>query len=95
MPTTPNDTDLGSFGVGPNPATDEVRVRVRLTAPALVRCRVFDLEGEIVRETSRPGVPGSIVEFAFDLHGLASGPYLAQLELSTGGRRTRPFVVTR
>jgi hypothetical protein len=68
---------------------------VRLTSPARVHCRLFDLEGEMVGEKSSPGVPGSIVEFTFDLHGVASGTYLVQLELSTGGRRTRPLVVTR
>ena len=91
--TYPNDIKLPSFVVGPNPASESVQARIRLTAPARVRCRLFDLEGQAVRDASREGAAGSIVEFSFDLRGLASGVYLAHLELSTGGHSTRPLAV--
>jgi len=91
----PNDAGLASFVVGPNPAASEVRARVELTSPAEVRCRLYTIEGEIVREASRSGNAGTIVELVFDLRGLASGTYLAQLELSTGGSRVRPVAVRR
>jgi hypothetical protein len=93
--TAPNDAGLSSFVVGPNPATDRVQARVQLTAPARVRCRLFNLEGEKVLEASSDGVAGTIVELTFDVGRLASGVYLVQMELSTGGRRTRPVAVTR
>jgi hypothetical protein len=92
---SPNDAALPSFAIGPNPAAAEVRARITLTAPARVRCRLFTLEGEVVRESERDGEAGTIVEIPIDLRGLASGPYLVQLELSTGGRRVRPLAVRR
>ena len=90
-----NDAGLTSFAIGPNPAAAEVRARISLTAPATVRCRLFTLEGEAVRDSERDGAPGTIVEIPIDLRGLASGTYLAQMELSTGGRRVRPLAVRR
>ena len=93
--SAPNDVALSSFAVGPNPAGAEARARVTLTAAARVRCRLFTLEGEAVRESEREGAPGTIVEIPIDLRGLASGTYLVQLELSTGGRRVRPLAVGR
>jgi hypothetical protein len=56
---------------------------------------LFDLEGQVVREARQQGGAGSIVEIVLDLRGIAPGVYLAQLELSTGGRRTRPLAVKR
>jgi hypothetical protein len=92
---TPNDAALPSFAVGPNPAATSLQARVRLTSPARVRCRIFDLEGEVVAERSADGLAGTIVEFTFDVGRLAAGVYLAQMEVSSGGSRTRPVVVRR
>jgi hypothetical protein len=49
---------------------------------------LFDLEGQVVARGAPAGRRGSIVEIVLDLRGIAPGVYLAQLELSTGGRRT-------
>jgi hypothetical protein len=87
--------DAGEFVVGPNPAGREVQARIPLRSDATVRCRLFDLEGECVREAVRHGVAGTVVEFRFDLGGLPPGVYLATMELSSGGRRTRPLAVVR
>jgi hypothetical protein len=91
----PNDAALPSFVVAPNPASKLLQARVELTAPATVRCGLFNLEGEIVAEHSRAGSTGEIVEFTFDVSRLASGIYLARLELSTGGTRLRPVAIRR
>lgn len=90
-----NDPALPSFHVFPNPAGREVRLRVTLTAAAEARGRIFNLEGELVMEERQAASAGSIAELVFDLGSCAPGIYLAQLELSTGGRQTRPFVVRR
>ena len=60
-----------------------------------MRGRIFDLEGQVVAEHRVDGSAGSIAEVVFDLSPYAPGVYLAQLELSTGGRRTRAFAVRR
>ena len=92
---TANDASLGSFALGPNPAAQELRTRVQLTQSALVTCALFNLEGEIVQQQQRSGVTGELVEFVFDLRQMASSPYLARMQLSTGGQRVKPFVVRR
>ena len=89
----PNAPGVPSFAVGPNPADDEVRARVELTAPATVRCRLFDLEGQIVRAEERSGGAGAILEFRLDARSLASGTYVLQIEVPAAGRRTTPVVV--
>ena len=91
----PNDATLASFAVGPNPARDEVRARVELTASADVRCQLYDLEGQIVRAVRRSGSAGTSVEFVFDVRDLAPGVYFARLQLSTGGERVRPVALRR
>jgi M6 family metalloprotease-like protein len=88
-----NDPSLASFAAGPNPARDRLRLRIELSADAAVHCRMFDLEGQIVRAAERQGSAGTVEEFEIDVHDLASGVYIAQLELSTGGRRSTPVVV--
>src|SRR5262249_33142167 len=85
-----HDPSLASFAAGPNPARDRLRLRIELSADAAVHCRVFDLEGQIVRAAERQGSAGTVEEFEIDVHDLASGVYIAQLELSTGGRRSTP-----
>lgn len=90
-----NDAALSSFVVAPNPATAELRARVELTAPATAFCDLYNLEGERVRRQSRAGTTGEIVEFHLDVSALASGIYLARMELSTGGTRVLPVAIRR
>ncbi len=90
-----NDSRLASFTVGPNPAAEELRGRVALTAPASVAFRLYTIEGQLVRAARRTGTAGTIVEFALDVRGLAPGAYVAHMELSTGGQRVRPVVIRR
>jgi hypothetical protein len=90
-----NDPSLQSFALGPNPASVELRARVQLTQAADVTCALFNLEGEIVQRQQIRGVSGELVEFVFDLRQMASSPYLARMQLSTGGQRVKPFVVRR
>ncbi len=93
VPPTPNATDLPSFIVVPNPVSDALKARVELTAPARVRCALYNLEGEIVAQASRDGQAGEVVEFTFDVRDVASGIYLARMQLSTGGTRLRTVAV--
>jgi hypothetical protein len=95
VPSSANDASLGSFQLGPNPASTELRARVQLSEAARVSCTLFNLEGEIVQRQERQGVTGELVEFIFDLRQMASSPYLARMQLSTGGQKVRPFVVQR
>jgi hypothetical protein len=90
-----NDSALPSFVVGPNPAANELRARIVLTEAATVHCQLFNLEGELVAEGSRAGSAGTLVEIPLAVSRLAPGIYLAQLDLSTGGRRTRPVAIRR
>jgi hypothetical protein len=90
-----NDPGLPTFTLGPNPAAGEARARVELTSPAQVECAVYNLEGELVQRAGRAGGAGEIVEFAFDLNGMASGVYLVRMQVSPGGVRVRPLAVAR
>jgi hypothetical protein len=91
----PNDAGLSSFVVAPNPATTLLTARVELTAEATVHCALYNLEGERVLEASRNGGTGEIVEIHFDVSRVASGIYLARMELSSGGVRLRPVAIRR
>jgi M6 family metalloprotease-like protein len=93
--SSPNDSSLPSFVVAPNPASRLLTARVELAAAARVRCSLYNLEGETVREESRDGRSGEVVEFVLDVSHFASGTYLARMELSTGGQRVRPVVIRR
>lgn len=88
-----NAPGIPSFAVGPNPAGEEVRARVELTAAATALCRLFDLEGQIVRAERRAGGAGAILEFQFDCRSLASGVYVLQMDVPGAGRRSVPVVV--
>lgn len=90
-----NDATLPSFVVVPNPVADALRARVELTAPAHVRCALYNIEGEVVQQQSRDGQTGEVVEFTFDVREMASGIYLARMQLSTGGTRVRAVAVRR
>jgi hypothetical protein len=90
---SPNANALPSFIVVPNPASDALKARVELTSAAHVRCALYNLEGEVVHQESRDGQAGEVVEFTFDVGHVASGIYLARMELSTGGTRLRTVAV--
>jgi M6 family metalloprotease-like protein len=95
--------DPGSFIVYPNPATgSRVTVRVVLSAPAEVKLDVLNVEGERVleRRASHRWPQGSVVPFeeALSTSDLASGVYVARLEVSGDGWRwsgSRKFAVIR
>ena len=91
----PNDAELASFVVAPNPASTALRARVELSDDATVTCSLHNLEGETVQRMSRIGTTGDIVEFTFDLSQVASGIYFARMELSSGGIRVRPVAIRR
>ncbi len=91
----PNEPQLESFVVAPNPASTALRARVELTAGATVTCSLHNLEGETMDRMSRVGTTGDIVEFTFDLSRIASGIYFARMELSSGGTRVRPVAIRR
>jgi len=93
--SSPNDSSLPSFVVAPNPASRQLTARVELSAAAHVRCSLYNLEGETVREASRDGRSGEVVEFVLDVSQCASGIYLARMEISPGGQRVRPVVIRR
>jgi len=88
-----NATSLPSFLVVPNPVSDALKARVELTASAQVDCALYNLEGQVVRQASRAGQAGEVVEFTFDVADVASGIYLARMHLSTGGTRVRAVAV--
>ena len=86
---------VGSVGVSPNPATDEVLVRYTLERPSLVSVRVTDALGALVapvtvNETQEQGA----YEFRVTTQNLASGVYFVQV-VTNGGVVTQKFSVIR
>lgn len=79
--------DPSSFIVYPNPATGpSVTIRILISAPAEVRLKVLNVEGEIVLERTRshPWFEGSAVPFeeTIDTKSFSSGVYIARIEIA-------------
>jgi hypothetical protein len=88
-----NEDDLFLY---PNPVDGpSVHVRVQLHHSAQVRSTIFDLQGEMVRQTGtiRGEGPGQL-EFEIPLNGLAAGMYLAKVE-TEGSVAFKPFAIVR
>ncbi len=81
----------------PNPVDGpSVHVRVQLHRSAQVRSTIFDLQGEMVRQTGtiRGGRAEGQLEFEIPLDGLAAGMYLAKVE-TEGSVAFKPFAIVR
>lgn len=79
--------DPASFIIYPNPATgSSVTIRILISAPAEVRLKVLNIEGEIVLERTRshPWFEGSAVPFeeTIDTKPFSSGVYIARIEIA-------------
>jgi len=66
------------FGVFPNPAAGEVRLRYSPTGPAPTGLRLYDVQGRLVRAFAPPTGPAG----ALSLRGLAAGIYVLRAELA-------------
>ena len=80
----------------PNPADGpSVHVRIQLHRSAQVRSTVFDLQGQVVRQTGtvRGEGPGQL-EFEIPLNGLVAGLYVAKVE-TEGSVAFKPFAIVR
>jgi len=95
--------DPSTFIIYPNPATGSVvTVRVLISAPAEVRLRILNVEGEIVAERTRSHqwFAGSAVPFeeTIPTGKLSSGVYLCRIEVAGSGwswSASKRFAVTR
>ncbi len=67
--------------VYPNPAQDRAIVRYWLGDDADVHIKIFDLAGNLVRETDGPGTGGAYNEWTWECATVASGVYFAHLEV--------------
>jgi hypothetical protein len=86
----------GDLFVYPNPVDGpNVHLRLRLSRTALVRSSIFDLQGEVVRQTGiiRGEGPGQL-EFEISVTGLAAGLYVAKVE-AEGSVALKPFALVR
>ncbi|MCS6807716.1 MAG: T9SS type A sorting domain-containing protein [Bacteroidota bacterium] len=86
---------VGSVGVAPNPATDEVFVRYTLDRPAHVTVRVTDALGALAAPviTNEPQEAG-VYEFQITTQNLASGVYFVHVHTAQG-IVTQKFSVVR
>jgi M6 family metalloprotease-like protein len=95
--------DPATFIVYPNPATgDHVTARVLISAPAAVTVKIYNVEGELVREAIQrhEWFAGSAVPFeaTFSTNAISSGVYLCRLEVSGSGwswSGAKKFSITR
>jgi hypothetical protein len=77
----------------PNPAGAAVSLQFALAEPARIRLAVYDVLGRLVAVVS-DGATGT-GERAFELGNLASGTYIARLEVGTGRVEVVRFTVAR
>ncbi len=79
--------------VYPNPAQNEAVIRYWLGDAAVVTISVYDIAGNLVAESSGPGIAGVYNEWTWDCADAASGVYYARLEVTAldGGQSEKLF----
>ncbi|HYE57982.1 MAG TPA: T9SS type A sorting domain-containing protein, partial [Rhodothermales bacterium] len=78
----------------PNPASDAVVIPLRMPAAEAVRVMVFDALGRQVAMVHEGVLMAGSHQMRLDASGLTPGLYVVRV-LSSGGARTRRFLVTR
>lgn len=77
----------------PNPNLDNYTfIRYHLTNSAIVKIKIYDLAGDLVKELSGPGYPATANEVRWDLTDVQSGVYLARVEASGQGKTEVRFI---
>lgn len=71
--------ELGGLSIYPNPAADEVNVKINATSNNDVRVQLFDLQGRLVKEARYAAVSGAFSN-TLDVRGLSSGIYLIKIK---------------
>ncbi len=72
---------LSDAYVYPNPAKGKyAKIRFTLSAPAAVKVKIFNIAGDLVREFSQDGFPGTENEVLWSTDNMAFGVYLVRLE---------------
>jgi lysophospholipase L1-like esterase len=64
----------------PQPANDQLSVRIRLATPGTLTFIMYDMLGRRVRDVHRGSSPGAEVNLSFQTTHLAAGPYLWVLQ---------------
>ncbi|MBK8966197.1 MAG: T9SS type A sorting domain-containing protein [Lewinellaceae bacterium] len=88
----PADADF-QVSVFPNPAYDQLTVRVEMTNPRPLRFRFVDLLGRLALERQTAAQSADQVQ-TFNLGDMPSGMYLLQI-LAADGQYTQPVLITR
>lgn len=70
-----------SLEMWPNPAHDQVSIRLELQNNAPVSAQIVDLQGRLVFETTEKRLAPGQHTFNFNLHQLPSGLYLARVKI--------------
>lgn len=85
----PENLTLTTF---PNPARDNISVRVAAERGGWLRLALHDLQGRVLDTVQDRILEGTVRDFAFDLRSYASGTYFCTA-LTASGAKTIPFIV--
>lgn len=81
-------TGVSDLLLFPNPATDQLGIRLNSTRDHLLRVEVLDMQGRVVLDHGNWTVHGSAWG-NWDIHALASGSYMLRLTGTDGAHSTR------
>jgi len=88
------DNKLSDLNLSPNPASQELTVRLNLTEPAELRYAVRDVAGRMVMEGELGQLSAGEYAQRLEVGQLSAGMYLLEIR-SEAGLRTQKFVVQR
>jgi hypothetical protein len=76
--------DPAALMIFPNPASEEINIRLESLKDAGFQVAIMDLAGNLVRNSDFGRVGAGINEFQMDLSGLSGGMYMLKLETGSG-----------
>jgi len=92
--TIPVKEDVVLFQNYPNPFNDQTTISFKLVKPSMVKIRIINLQGTLVKELfSAPLNPGEH-RLLWDGSGVAPGTYLIQL-ITSSNVKTKPCIISR
>lgn len=77
----------GQVELFPNPAVDQLHLRLELDTPGELLTQIFDAQGRLLRQSTFDCASGSDLK-TIDLNGAAPGCYLLQLRMLTANGQT-------
>lgn len=93
-----NDLSFRVFPVYPNPFNSGTSIRFQLGSAALVRLRIFNLNGELVRILTNEKMPQGLHQFAWNAENqnsqpVASGIYFYHLEIGQNSKSSKMILI--